>query len=140
MYSLIPIRGERNMFRYLDDLERSFWGDISEGISQFRADIIDEGDNFLLQAELPGFDKKDIQIGVENGYLNIRAEHREESEDKRKNFVRRERKYGSFSRSFGLTGIDADQISAAYKNGVLGVKLPKTARDEGAGAKKIHVQ
>ncbi|MDD4715825.1 MAG: Hsp20/alpha crystallin family protein [Oscillospiraceae bacterium] len=140
MYGLIPFREEKNMFRYLDDLERSFWGNVGEGVSQFRTDVIDQGDHFLLQAELPGFDKKEIEVAIEDGNLIIQAQHEEKGEDKKKNFIRRERKFGSFSRSFGLSGIDPDQITAAYQNGVLGISLPKTALKRENPVKKITVQ
>ena len=85
MFELMPFgRQERNLFRYLDNMEKSFFGDMGEGIAQFRTDILDKGDHYLLEAELPGFAKEDIKIDLENGYLNIHAEHKEEKEEKEK--------------------------------------------------------
>lgn len=116
---------DKNFFNYLDNMERNFFGDITQDFSQFRTDIIDKGNAFLLQAELPGFSKEDIKINIENKMLTIQAEHISNTEEKKENFVRRERKYGSFSRSFDISAIDMDQIKASYENGILSLELPK---------------
>ncbi len=71
--------------------------------------------------------KKDIKLDLKDGILTISAEHNENSDqkDEKGNYIRRERRYGSFSRSFDVTGIDENGITAAYKNGVLELSLPK---------------
>lgn len=127
MFELMPFdRGERNLFDYLNNIERNFFGDFGSSVSQFRTDILDKGDHYLLQAELPGFSKEDIHIHLDGDRLTISAEHKEQSEEKKEGqFVRRERRYGSFARSFDITGIDAAGICAAYQSGVLELKLPK---------------
>ena len=81
----------------------------------------------LLEADLPGFKKEDISVDIEGETLTIRAERTEEKEEKdgKGNFVKRERSYGSFSRSFDMTGIRTEDVSAAYENGVLKLTLPK---------------
>ena len=91
------------------------------------ADIRDAGDKFVLEAELPGFDKGDIKLDVKDGILTITAEHSEnqEQKDAKGAYIRRERRYGSFSRSFDITGIDEGSITAAYNNGILELNLPK---------------
>ena len=85
------------------------------------------GDKFVLEAELPGFDKGDIKLDVKDGILTITAEHSEnqEQKDAKGAYIRRERRYGSFSRSFDITGIDEGSITAAYNNGILELNLPK---------------
>ena len=60
-----------------------------------RTDILDKGDHYQLQAELPGFNKEDIKINLEGDCLTIQAEHKEETEEKKKEYVRKERHYGS---------------------------------------------
>ena len=87
----------------------------------------DAGDKFVLEAELPGFDKGDIKLDVKDGILTITAEHSEnqEQKDAKGAYIRRERRYGSFSRSFDITGIDEGSITAAYNNGILELNLPK---------------
>ena len=124
MYGLIPVdRGERNLFRYLDRMEQNLWGGLAEEFTRFRTDIVEDEKEFILQAELPGFEKKEITLDVEEGCLTIQANHQMEQEKKEKNFVRRERRYGSFSRSFSLDGINADEITASYKDGIFFIHL-----------------
>ena len=113
MFDLMPFgHNEKSLFDYLDHFERSFFGDtFGDGTAQFRTDIVDKGDKYVLQAELPGFSKEDIHIDVEGDYLH--------------KFVRKERRYGSFSRSFRIANVKADAISASYQNGILELTLPK---------------
>lgn len=130
MFELIPFdRTIRHMtnfdpFRELDNMERSFFGNGSV-VSAFRTDVSDTGDAFKLEVELPGFSKDDIKIDIENDCLTISAERKFDDEDKKKNFVKRERFYGSYSRSFDVTGIDTDAIEASYNDGVLTLTMPK---------------
>ena len=125
MFELMPFgRNEKNLFNYLDNMEKDFFGSVSS-VTHMRTDVLDKGDHYELQAELPGFNKEDIHISVDNGCLTIAAQHSEENKEEKNNYIRRERKYGSFQRSFDLTGIDADKITAAYENGILKLALPK---------------
>ncbi|MGI6498534.1 MAG: Hsp20/alpha crystallin family protein [Oscillospiraceae bacterium] len=141
MYGLTPIdRGEKNPFRFLDRMEQSLWGNLADEFTRFRTDITEDEKEFTLQAELPGFEKTDIHLDAEEGYLTIRASHQMDQEQKDKNFIRRERRYGALSRSFSLDGIQADQITASYQNGILKVKLPKTAMEAKTPARKIEIQ
>lgn len=128
MFGMVPYnRRETNLFRFFDDMERSFFNDTVSGSAQFRCDITDRGDKYMLQAELPGFDKDDIHVELSGDRLTISAEHKTEKDEKDDagNYIRRERSYGSYSRSFDVSGIDAEHIEAEYKNGVLGLSLPK---------------
>ena len=132
MFELIPFdrRGSRvsayDPFRMLDDMERSFFGGNNHpAMSSFRTDVTDTGDAFVLDAELPGFKKEDIKIDVENDCLTITAERKADEEEKQKNFIKRERFYGSFSRSFDVSGVNVDGIEAAYNDGILKLTMPK---------------
>ena len=130
MFELIPFTRHVNVydpFRAFDELERSFFND--RQTLGFRTDVTDTGDAYKLEAELPGFKKEDINLDVENDCLTISVERKVEDEDKRPNFVKRERVYGSFSRSFDVSGINVDGIEAAYTDGVLNVTLPKKAAE-----------
>ena len=112
-------------FRDLDKLEEDFFvNNLSGG---FRTEIKESCDTYLLEAELPGFQKDDIAIDIKGDYLTITAEHSSETEEKREkdNYVRRERSYGSFSRGFDISNVKADDISASYENGVLKLIMPK---------------
>ena len=133
MFELIPFdrRGNRisayDPFRMLDEMERSFFGgNTHAALTSFRTDVTDTGDAFVLDAELPGFKKEDIKIDIENDCLTISAERKMESdESKRPNYVKRERFFGSFSRSFDVSGINVDGIEAAYTDGILTLTMPK---------------
>ena len=130
MFELIPFeRNNRRVsvydpFRAFDELERSFFGN-TQTLSAFRTDVTDTGDAYKLEAELPGFKKEDIKIDVENDCLTISAERKLDNEDKKPNFVKRERFYGSFSRSFDVSGINVEGIEASYTVGILSLVMPK---------------
>ncbi len=133
MFELIPI--DRHMrraagydpFRDFEEMERNFFGGASSALAGFRTDVSDTGEAYKLECELPGFKKEDIQINIENDCLTISAERRSNEEDKKTNFIKRERVYGSFTRSFDVSGVDVDAIEASYNDGVLTVTLPKRA-------------
>ena len=121
-----------NPFRGMDEFERRFFGNPfgffgDHPLSEFRTDIIDEGDAYLLEADLPGFNKSDIHLDVNGDMLTVRAERRSnrEEKDESNRVIRSERSYGSYSRAFDLTGVNADEITAKYEDGVLKLNLPK---------------
>jgi HSP20 family protein len=102
-----------------------------------KTDIRETENAYILEADLPGFDRDDIHAEIKNGYLTIRAERRSESEENKESYLRRERTYGSFTRTFDLEGIDAEAITASFKNGVLTMELPKAKeKDE----RKIEIK
>ncbi len=144
MLNLTPYRKHNeatmyNPFRELEDFERSIFA--PDTLASFRTDIEDEGDKLVLSADLPGFDKKDIHIDVDNDQLVIHAERHSnyEKQEKKNGYLRCERSYGSYSRSFSLDGIDADKISASYNNGVLTLNLPKQAPAK-AAARRLEIE
>ena len=126
----------RDPFRELENLEREFFGMNpygfmrENGLCEFRTDLKDTGDSYVLEADLPGFDKKDINIEMNGDVLTISAErHSEhEEEDKKKNYIRCERSYGSYQREFDISGVEADKIGAKYENGVLTLNMPKKTK------------
>ncbi len=89
-------------------------------------DIIDDKDKIRIKADLPGVDKNDVEINIEDGVLTIRGERKEEKEEKDKNYYRRECFYGTFERSIALPAeVEVDKAEANYKDGVLEIVLPK---------------
>jgi HSP20 family protein len=93
--------------------------------------IVENENSFDLELAIPGMDKEDFKIDIENNTLTISSEKQEEKEEKEKNYTRKEFVYGSFSRSFVLPkSIDADMIKAEYKNGVLYLNLPKKEEEK----------
>ena len=130
MFELIPYTRRRNVTLYnpfedFEQMQRRFFGDMA--IAEFKTDIRDEGESYLLEADLPGFEKSDISVEIEGDTLSIRAERSDRSEEKdsKGNYVKRERCYGSFSRSFDMSGMRVEDVSAVYENGVLKLNLPK---------------
>lgn len=122
-----------NPFRMFDDFEKNFWN--SNELAEFKTDIKDNGNEYVMEADLPGFKKENIKIDIDNDTLTITAERKNENSEKddKGNYIRMERSYGSFSRSFDVSGINTEEISASYNDGVLTLNMPKkTAKQEGA--------
>ena len=114
-----------NPFQDFDDLEKAFFSDRSLG--ELKTDIKELGESYALEADLPGFKKEDIHVDVKDNTLSITAERHSEFEqkDKKNSYLRCERSFGSYSRSFDVSGIRAEGITASYDSGVLTLKLPK---------------
>lgn len=144
MFGLTPYERRNNdlmffsPFKELEDMEKRFFGDRIP--VNFKTDIRDTGKEFVLEAELPGFDKSDIGIDVKDGYLTITASHSEENDekDKKGNYLRRERSYGSMTRSFDVSDIEENAITASFNNGVLELILPKK-EDKAEVSRKIEI-
>lgn len=105
--------------------------------SGLRTGVRETDDAYYLDAEMPGFEQKDIEMNVKSGTLTIDAEHKTEEgaeNESRYGFTER-----TFHRSFSLDGIDESKISAEYKNGVLSVRLPKMQPAE-PESRKIEIQ
>lgn len=100
-------------------------------------DIEDNEKNYVITANVPGIEAKDLDINYNNGNLVIKGETSSKREEKSKNYVRIERSEGSFCRSFALPDIDEQKIEANYKDGLLTINLPKK---ESTTAKKIKVK
>lgn len=101
-------------------------------------DIAENEKELVLTAELPGLEKEDVEISVENGVLTLRgekAEQHEEDEPEKKYYLF-ERTYGSFNRSFTLPRfVDSNKIAAEFEKGILKIRLPKTVEAKNAGRK-----
>ena len=135
-----------NPFHQMDEMERRFFGPAfddffrPQGLMEFKTDVTDEGDHFLLEADLPGFDKNDIRLELDGDTLTVRAERHSNVEKKEKDkVVYVERSYGSYCRSYDVSGIDTEAIQAKYNNGVLQLTLPKLASQVPA-ARTIDIQ
>lgn len=122
-------------FRDMEELEKRFFGrpmDLFGGarLPDFKTDIKEENDSYLLEADLPGCDKKDIHLELNGDVLTVRAERHSEHEqkDKKNHYLRCERSYGAYRRDFDVSAIDTDGITAKYDNGVLRLTLPKKAQ------------
>ncbi len=100
-------------------------------------DVVEYEDKFVLRAELPGMSKEDMDVEMHGDTLTIRGERKFEQEEGKENYVRVERTYGKFQRSFTLNvPVKADEIKATYKDGILEVTVPKA---EEIKPKKVEV-
>ena len=138
----------RGPFRELARLEREMedmfgrlpawpWGERERGWAP-AVDMVDHKEEFVLRADLPGLDEKDIEVTVEDGTVTIRGERKEETEEKKEGYYVSERSYGVFARTLPLpAGVEADKVRATFKKGVLEVHLPKAKETKG---KKIEIK
>jgi len=92
--------------------------------ARIRTDIRETDKEYILEAELPGFQKKEIKINIKDNYLIISAEKKEEVEEEVEDFIRRERSYGSIRRSFYLKNIKEGDIKTKFDNGILSSIFP----------------
>lgn len=127
MYGLTPFEKRAyDLFDAFHDFEDNFMNPPAS-VSSCKIDIKDEGNKYVLEAEMPGFEKEDIKLDLDGDRLVISAERSasSESKDEHGKYIRRERTFGSYSRSFDVSSVDTDKIAAEYKNGVLILDLPK---------------
>ena len=130
-----PTNPFTDLNRFFERMQSDFekmarsWSEESELVSSsVRVDLEDRDDEFVLTAELPGFEKDDIDVRVTDRTLRLEAEHAEETEEEEEGeYVRRERHRASIARSISLPeAVEADDISATFNNGVLTIRLPKS--------------
>ncbi|MEW6570986.1 MAG: Hsp20/alpha crystallin family protein [Nitrospirota bacterium] len=101
-------------------------------------DIYEEKDEIVVKSELPGMQKEDINVNVTENAITISGEKKKEEKVERKDYYRLERSFGSFTRTFSLPAeVQSDKAKAAFKNGVLEIRLPKT---EEAKKKEVKVK
>ena len=129
---------------YLDDVFDDFMFPTMKDsdFGKMKCDIYEKDGKYHLEMDIPGFDKKDVNIEVDdNDYLTITAEKNSENneEDENKNYIRKERSYGKYQRSFYLGDVDKDKIDAKFDNGILKITMPK--KEETKSSKKtIEIQ
>jgi len=128
-----PIFTDKDMGEFLKPLRADFFTNSLFDCRSFKqnqfpsVDIAETDDNFLITAELPGIDEKNVDITLDDGTLTIKGEKKVSTEEKQGELYSRERSYGIFQRSFEIPDIiDENKIDASFSNGVLTVKIPKT--------------
>ena len=137
--ALIP----RLMPNYLDNMFDDFFTPArTDDFSRMKCDIYLKDNNYIMEMDIPGFNKEDVNIEVDdNDYLTITAEKStsNDSEDDDKNYVRKERSYGKYQRSFYVGDIDKENIDATFENGILKVTMPKK-EEEKSSKKTIEIK
>ncbi|MET3940533.1 HSP20 family protein [Paenibacillus sp. PvP094] len=138
MFDLIPFR-KRNedlfghMLKSFNDMVDSPWlSPFGTGSQPFRTDILEEDGKYLIEADLPGIAKQDIDIQVQGNELVIRAKRNEfhEQKDDSNRIIRQERRSGEFLRRFYVEHIDEENIKARLEDGVLKLEIPKRSGDD----------
>lgn len=134
MYNLVPMsRGSMQAPKSLFDVEglfESFFNQplfpgFSRNMADLRVDIRDSEKEYILEADLPGLSKEDLQLEFKDNCLTISVEKNEKTEEENGNYLRRERRSQSISRTIAFNGVNDQEIKAKYENGVLKVTLPK---------------
>lgn len=127
----------RDFDRLFDDFFLSKPTSLFENKWEPVIDVEEDKKSINITAEVPGISEKDLDVRIENNYLILSGEKKEEKEEKKENYLFSERKFGSFYRSIALPrGINTDKIKAKYKKGVLKIEIPKEGTEE---PKKITI-
>lgn len=147
MTNLVPRRGYRlisprfNDFNnFIDDFfNDSYSFDNALEASTFKVDVEEKEDAFIVEAELPGINKDDVEVQYDEGKLSIMVNHDEskEEKDEERNFIHKERKTTSMSRSMYFENVDEENFEASLENGILTIKVPKKVKHE--TKKKIEI-
>lgn len=145
MFDMVPFgRHKEDAFSQLAKSFNDFFSDdffmpLKNSTMSFRTDIRETDQSYLVEAELPGFQKEDIEIGYANPYLTIKAVRKEDNsvEDNDQHMVRRERRYGEYVRRFYVEDINEDNIRASLKDGVLSLEIPKRPQTQ---TRRIEIQ
>lgn len=134
MFGMVPFRRNNNNVAkrgdYFEDFFNNFFSDdffapAMLNNNSFKVDVKEDDNQYLVEADLPGMKKENINLEYENNYLTISAKKEDVLEDKRDNYVRRERSYGEFRRSFYVDNVDESKVDASFTDGVLKIALPK---------------
>ena len=137
MFGLVPfnrrtnnMEARNNPFDFVsifdDFFNDSFTPAFFTSVHPIKADIRETEKEYVIEADMPGVKKEDIKLDLRDGVLTIGVEQNEQSEDKRENYIRKERRYGSYCRTFHVDGIQQENVTAKYNDGVLTVSLPKS--------------
>lgn len=131
MLRLMPLRKNATLAKSEDVFDRFFddffspLENMHTSFNSFKVDVLEDDENYIIEADLPGFKKDDLAITYENNYLTISAKKEDLVEERKEQFIRRERQFGEFRRTFYIEQIDMDQIDARFNNGILEIKIKK---------------
>lgn len=126
----------RHEFHWPERFEAPFSSSRTRGdLTDLKFDVAETDDALEISAELPGMEEKDVEVTFSDGVVTIKGEKKSETEEKKKDYYRSERRYGSFTRSFRLPDtVDEEKVKATFDKGVLDISFPK--RPEAKATKK----
>ena len=110
---------------YLDDFFEDFVPMPKMPKNEMKCDIYEKGGRVHIELDVPGFNKEDVKVDLDDGILTIAASKHEDKEEKEKNYYRKERLFGSFKRQFNVGNVKENEIDAKFYNGVLKISFPK---------------
>ena len=110
---------------YLDDFFDDFVPMPKMPKNEMKCDIYEKGGRVHIELDVPGFNKEDVKVDLDDGILTIAATKHEDKEEKEKNYYRKERLFGSFNRQFNVGNVKENEIDAKFNNGVLKISFPK---------------
>jgi len=136
MFGLTPYNRRNNILARRNDIfdlrsvfedffGDSFFGGFFSAAHPIRADIRETDKEFIIEAEIPGVKKEDIKLELRDNNLTISVENSVETNEERENYIRRKRRYGSYSRSFYVDNVRPEDVTAKYNDGILTIVLPK---------------
>lgn len=110
---------------YLDDFFDDFVPMPKMPKNEMKCDIYEKGGKVHIELDVPGFNKEDVKVDLDDGILTIAATKHEDKEEKEKNYYRKERSFGSFKRQFNVGNVKENEIDAKFNSGVLKISFPK---------------
>ncbi|MGN1227447.1 MAG: Hsp20/alpha crystallin family protein [Christensenellales bacterium] len=124
-----------------DDFFKPFFN-FNRNMMNMKTDIQECKDKYIVEVDLPGLDKKDIDLNIEDDYLNICVNKSEDlsEKDRKGNYIRRERHFGSQCRSFYIGDVNEQNIHATYNKGILRIDIPKKDIKENSSKKRISIE
>ena len=145
MHYMTPFeRTGYDLFHSMRDWENEFFGrdKTAAQLRSCKTDIRDTGDDYIMEAELPGFTKEEIKLDVQDDVLTLTAVHKEKTEEEKAKdgtYLRKERSRCSYQQKLDLSGIDVEHLEASYENGILTLKMPKK-KPQIPASKQIAIQ
>ena len=146
MFDLVPFRKRSNDLMnsffgksFIDDFFNNDFFPMHGNASSIRADIKENDKEYVIEAEMPGFDKEEIEIELNDNYLTISANRNEIINEEKENYIRKERRTGRITRSFYVENVKNEGIKASHKDGILKIILPKEKEGKKKGNRiQIH--
>jgi len=138
MFGLVPFRsgavGRRRDLWDIDSIFENFLNDsmfpaLYANSGQMKVDVKENAEEFVVEADIPGANKDQINLEIDENKLTISVDRQEEKEDKNGNYIRKERRYSSITRSFAVDNIVPEKATAKFENGVLRITLPKRQQE-----------
>lgn len=143
MFGMVPYRRYNGSIQrnedYFNNFFQSFFSDdtftpVIFKNRNFNVDVKEDENQYTVEADLPGIKKEDITLEYQNNYLTISAKRNNITEDKTSSYVKQERNYGEFKRTFYIDNVDENSVNASFKDGVLSISMPK--KDKNVNNKK----